>query len=57
MKDFLVIITVQIPYPKEHTYNVKASGPGTAVNRAFVLLRKDVPRKKLNYWRVSITLL
>lgn len=44
MKTFLIIISVDDPYPKKWEYQEKASNIGTAINRA-------VKRFRAEHWR------
>jgi len=47
MKNYLITIKINIPYPKSFTYREKASGIGTAINRAIKQLRKEIAGKKI----------
>jgi hypothetical protein len=46
MKNYLVKITVQIPYPKDFEFRQEASGLATAVSRAIRRFRKELNGKK-----------
>jgi hypothetical protein len=47
MKDFLVKITTNIPYPKTLEYRTKGSSFGTAIGRAIRQWRKEMNGKKV----------
>jgi len=48
MAHFNVTFKVDMPYPKEFEYRaVKAGNLGTAIARAWRLMRKDLPRKQI----------
>jgi len=46
MKDYLVKITVHIPYPKEFEFRQEANSLGTAINRAVKRFRKELSGRK-----------
>ena len=54
MKQYIITITVQIPYPVEQTYNIKASNVAVATARALKRLRKNFPRKRIDTWKILI---
>jgi len=51
--NYLVVISVNMPYPKKFEYRIKASNMATAVSRALRKLRKDLPHLKLT--KVALT--
>jgi hypothetical protein len=42
---WLVTVSVDLPYPRKYEYRIKATGFATAVHRALMTLRKQIPRK------------
>lgn len=55
MKTFLIRIKVNVPYPKEFEYRINAIQAHVATARAFKLLRKDLPRKRIDHYSISVT--
>lgn len=53
LKDYLVIISVDVPYPKEFEYRETGSGIAPAVSRALKRLRKDLGRKRVKQYRIK----
>ena len=53
MTDFLIVITVDVPYPKEFAYRETASGVAPAVSRALKQARKDMGRKQIQEYRIK----
>jgi hypothetical protein len=47
MRNFLVIIRANIPYPKEYRYTIEAGNLGLAGYRGFKKFREELGRKKL----------
>lgn len=54
MKTFLVTFKINIPYPMTFDYRVKAGQPHVAVARAFKMLRRDVPRKRIDHYGITV---
>ena len=55
MKTFLVLISVEIPYPKTFTYRIQAGQAHVALARAMKLCRKELGRKRINEWKINVT--
>lgn len=55
MKNFLIQVTVQDPYPKMRQYRVEATHFATGCARALKLFRKDMPRRKIKGFTVQVT--
>lgn len=47
MKNYLIEIKINIPYPKTFSYTESGSSFGTAINRAIKKMRRDLRHKKL----------
>ena len=54
MKQYIITITVNVPYPREFTYKRTASSVGLAVKRALSALRKDLPRKRIDTYKILV---
>ena len=54
MKQYLVTISVYMPYPKEFQYRESAGGVHTAVARALKSFRKEVGRKRINQYNIKV---
>jgi len=52
MKNYLITININIPYPKEFVYREQASSLGTAINRAIKKLRKENKKKRIKEVKV-----
>ena len=52
-KNYIVSITVQIPYPKEYEFREQASGVAPAVSRALKELRKQLKGKRIHEYRIK----
>ncbi len=53
LKNYLVRITVDVPYPKEFEYRESASAIAPAVSRALKELRKSLRGKKIREYRIK----
>lgn len=53
MKDYLVLITVDVPYPKQFEYRESAGSIAPAVSRALKKVRKDLGRKRIKEFRIK----
>lgn len=53
LKVYLVVITVEIPYPKSFEYRESASSIAPAVSRAIKKVRKELSRKHLKEMRIK----
>ena len=54
MKDYLVKIGVNIPYPKEFSYTEGGSNAAVAVSRAFRKFRKEIPKKRIKELSIKV---
>lgn len=53
MHDFLVIIGVDIPYPKSFEFTFNTSSAGVAISRAIRKVRLQLKGKRIKEWRVK----
>ena len=53
LKDYLIFINVDMPYPKQFEYRQSASGIAPAVARAIRLVRKECKRKRIKEYRIK----
>ena len=47
MKQYLVMIEAHCPVPRRFQYRANGSNVGVAISRALKMLRKDLPRKRI----------
>lgn len=57
MKEFLVQVQANLPYPVAWEFQGPASSFGTAINRCIREFRKEVGRKRIKELKVKATLL
>lgn len=55
MKNFVVVISAQVPFPKDFSYRPVASNIATAVARAIKDFRKELGRKRVKELRIYVT--
>ncbi len=53
LKNYIIRISVDVPYPKEFEYRESASGVAPAVSRALKTMRKDLGRKRVKEFRIK----
>jgi len=53
MRHYHIKITVDVPYPKEFTFQERAYTESAAVGRALRKLRRMIPRKRITNWRID----
>jgi len=51
--NFLIKISVNLPYPRDFEYRIEATSFGTAVNRAFKLFRKELKGRKIREIKIN----
>lgn len=54
-KDYLVQITVDVPYPKTFEFRESATSISPAVSRALKEVRKKLNRKKIKQFKIIAT--
>jgi len=54
MKDYLVEMTANLPYPVKKVYREKASHIGTAARRAIGMYRKDVKGRRIKELTIKV---
>ena len=52
MKNYFIIITINMPYPKEFVYRERASSFGTAIRRSIKQLRQASGKKRIKEIKV-----
>lgn len=52
-KNYLITISVDIPYPKSFEYRQSASGVAPAVSRALKAIRKDLKGKRVKEFKIK----
>lgn len=53
MKEYIVNVTVNVPYPKHFETRERATSAGTAIARAMRGVRKQLGRKRIKEWIVK----
>jgi hypothetical protein len=51
---YRITFKVEIPCPREFAYTEIATSPVAAVGRAFRKFKKDLPRKKIDRWKIDV---
>lgn len=54
MKNYLISVIVNLPYPREFTFRETCSSAGTAVSRSLRKLRAETRRKKITEYSIKI---
>lgn len=54
MHDFLVVVGVDIPYPKTYEYIFNTSSAGVSCSRAIRKVRMELKGKRIKEWRVKV---
>lgn len=52
---FLVEISVDVPYPKKFEFREETSSVAAAIGRAIRKARKELPRKRIDTYRIKAT--
>jgi len=52
-KNFLIQLTIEVPYPKDFSYTIEANFCGTAINRAIKKMKKEIKGKHLKRIRIT----
>ena len=53
-KNYLVQVTVEVPYPRTLEFRQEASGIAPAVSRAIKLVRKQIKGKRIKEMRIKV---
>lgn len=57
MKNYLITININIPYPKQFDYKIEASSFHTAISRAIKKMRTELGRRKIDAIKIAAQLL
>lgn len=54
MRHYRVTVRVQVPAPREFSFDEQAGSVEAAVARALRKFRKTLPRKQISQWRLDV---